>query len=207
MHSFGNRCGFAHAYIQQISVLLCLHMLHTNSSIFPLVSFPWKALELLTNTRYFLSRSKTILSATMYKRVICDCIVVPGYCESRKQLCNWNYSCGIRLWPGIWEVDWGCRLRSKSRGSLWFPPWLRLVLVCCCVYCYFQAENSPLTNTFDSLEEGIECFDTLVLALSCHNWEPKPDMEPTITMTTRTMNWNWKENEWSKQKVFNWQFT
>ena len=109
------------------------------------------------------------LSATMYKRVICDCIVVPGYCESRKQLCNNSYSCGIRLWPGTWEVDWGCRPGSKSRGSFWFPPWLRRVLVCCYVYCYFQAENSALTNTFDSLVEGNECrlgFDSLVLASS-----------------------------------------
>ena len=96
------------------------------------------------------------LSATMYKRVICECNVVPGYCESRKQLCNWSYSCGIRLWPGTWEVDWDCHLRSKSRGSIWFPPWRRRVLGCCCVYCCLQVENSPLTNTFDSLEEGIE---------------------------------------------------
>ena len=137
------------------------------------------------------------LSATMYKRVICDCIVVPGYCESRKQLCNWNYSCGIRLWPGTWEVDWGCRLTSKSRGSFWFPPWRRLVLVCCCVYCCLQVENSPLTDTFDSLAEGIECrlgFDSLVLASSGHNnwgltWRQQlPWQQGQWTETERKMN-------------------
>ena len=148
------------------------------------------------------------LCATIYKRVIYDCIVVPGYYESRKQLCNWSYSCGIRLWPGTWEVDWGCSLTSKSRGSFWFPPWLRLVLVC--VYCYFQAENSPLT-AFDSLAQGIECrigSDILVLAaaLSGHNnrgltWSQQlPWQQGQWTETG-------KGNEWSKQKVFNWQFT
>ena len=133
----------------------------------------------------------------MYKRVICECIVAPGYCESRKQLCSWNYSCGIRLWPGTWEVDWGCRLRSKSRGALWFPSLVRAGTgLSLCVLLFssrkFSTNNYLRLARKRALSVGRWGFDSLVLAWSGHKnrgliWSKREQ--------SSWQHWQWTESE------------